>query len=636
MVKFNPLKSKSVKDNGTYLFADFSKGLYMLDTPRALGEQLGSLALVGGRNVIAEKGALVPQYGYEIVGELPEGEFIADITKGNYGAGSFFIVTQPILGACNVYLYTSNQGLKKYKSTLPATIAPIITQAAKHLVAFSDGFMYLFGGYYDNADAVEIASNVTLNDYDNYYTFSIDNTDLDYYWNGKDLLIDTDHFTVVSITPNDDNETSLVRVVIVGDHKLFSSPVTISEKSALSFDAIFFPEDYNEEDPDSPQPIIITPQLLEMAMNRLCIVDISGRIYYSQVGAIDVIANTEDPANINGFREEYGAGYFEGFYGDTTKTLAIEDYLTGALITKEDGFYYLTLTQNSGQTTQTGSGGLLSIGSMDVNIKRISQLGQQYATDHVIERENVYAYDTWSGNIVLASYQNVFGTVLGGEIIIDAKTLNAQNFGIASTKRCLMYSAYDNLFVLYYGTNLNYGIILTPLATLFPRQLNVEMMKYIKFNQGIYGVTEDGKIIQEYKNGTIIRDISANAEFEAIGLRDNRFTVSTLLEITELNAVDYSVTTKNAGMSVQSVKPPINIGSSADAYLPPLIYSDKQFNIYNDSYELTSRWADKKANVTRIYAPMSGREGVQLSIEFAPNVSFCLAALRLPDFSQGE
>lgn len=635
MVKFNPFKGKAVKDNGTYVFADFSKGLYMLDTPRTLGEQLGSLALVGGRNVIAEKGALVPQHGYEIVGELPEGEFIADITKGNQGAGSFFLVTQPVASSSNVYLYTSAQGLKKYKTTLPATVKPIITQASKHMVAYSDESMHLVGGYYRGADPVELASNVTLNDYDSYYTFSINNEDLQYYWNGKDLHIDTDHFTVISISPNKDNETSTIRVSIVGTHKLYSDPVTIYEKALLTFDPIFYPEDYDAKDSNSPQPIVFMPELLEVAMNRICAVDVSGRIYYSQVGAIDVITNTEDIATVNGFQEIYGAGYFEGFYGDVTKTLAIEDYLSGMLITKEDGFYYLTLTQNT-STTQTGSGGLLSIGGMEVNIKRVSQVGQQYATDHVIERENVYAYDTWSGNIVLASYQNVFSNVLGGEIIIDARTLNSQNFGISSSRRSLMYSAFDNLFVLYYGNNLNYGIILTPLATLFPRQLNAEVIKYIKFNQGIFGVTEDGKIIQEYKNGTIIRDITANAEFEAIGLRDNRFTISSLLEVTELNAVDYTVTTQNAGMSIQSVKPPINKGSTTDSYLPPLIYSDKRFNITNDSFELTSRWADKKANVTRLYAPMSGREGVQISIEFAPNVSFCLAALRLPDFSQGE
>jgi hypothetical protein len=160
-------------------------------------------------------------------------------------------------------------------------------------------------------------------------------------------------------------------------------------------------------------------------------------------------------------------------------------------------------------------------------------------------------------------------------------------------------------------------------------------MKYIGFNQGITGITEEGLIIQEYRPGTVIPNITAYADFEPIGLRDNRFTCCSMLEVTELNGVEYIVSTKNAGGSYQSIKPNINIGMG-NSQLPPLIYSDKRFNIFNDSFELTSRWADKKANVTRVYAPMSGREGVQISIEFQKNTSFCLTALRLPDFSQGE
>ena len=129
--------------------------------------------------------------------------------------------------------------------------------------------------------------------------------------------------------------------------------------------------------------------------------------------------------------------------------------------------------------------------------------------------------------------------------------------------------------------------------------------------------------------------MSAYADFEAIGLRDNRFICSSIIEVTELNGVNYTVSTKNAGGSSQKVVPLINYGA-AEVNLPPLIYSDKRFGIMNDSFELTSRWADKKSNITRLYAPMSGREGVQISIEFQKNTSFCLAALRLPDFSQGE
>ena len=52
------------KIDGQWIFSDFSKGLYLLDTPRNIGEQLYSLAMVGGRNCWSEKGALVSQYGY--------------------------------------------------------------------------------------------------------------------------------------------------------------------------------------------------------------------------------------------------------------------------------------------------------------------------------------------------------------------------------------------------------------------------------------------------------------------------------------------------------------------------------------------------------------------------------------------
>ena len=42
-------------DASQALFTDFSKGLYLLDTPRGYGDQLTSLALTGGRNVWSEK-----------------------------------------------------------------------------------------------------------------------------------------------------------------------------------------------------------------------------------------------------------------------------------------------------------------------------------------------------------------------------------------------------------------------------------------------------------------------------------------------------------------------------------------------------------------------------------------------------
>ena len=85
--------------------------------------------------------------------------------------------------------------------------------------------------------------------------------------------------------------------------------------------------------------------------------------------------------------------------------------------------------------------------------------------------------------------------------------------------------------------------------------------------------------------------------------------------------------------------------------LPPLLYSyDDRLN---DSFgilpkeELLSlkelkmdrnvtKWANKRSNLTRIYAPASGRDGVRLTFEFQPNVAFCLAGIKLADFSKGE
>ena len=108
-----------------------------------------------------------------------------------------------------------------------------------------------------------------------------------------------------------------------------------------------------------------------------------------------------------------------------------------------------------------------------------------------------------------------------------------------------------------------------------------------------------------------------------------------MLEVTELNGVEYNITTSNAGVSYQHVNPSINYGIDKTE-LPPMVYSDQDKKLYSDSFELTSKWAAKKSNLTRVYAPMSGRDGISISIEFAANQAFCLAALRLPDFSQGE
>ena len=632
-LKFNTLKVKSQKNNGTYIFSNFDIGLYLLDTPRSLGEQLGSLGLIGGRNIITEKSALVPQYGYQVLGQLPAindvQEYVAAVSKDSASTSSFFIVSQ----TGKVYLYTAAQGLKKYATEIGVPQGIIVTHSGKHLVVYNGGQLYLFGGYYEEATVESLADNVSLSDYTSYYQFSRPLSEKDYYWNGKDLAVtgtvggesNTSRHVVISVTEDEDNDVCIVKTVIEGTHLVYENQgiVSIGEKALIEKDCIYTPEEGEE--------ITMTPRLMEVCVNRLFIVDVSGRIYYSQIGGVEIMANSLDPENVTGFKEAYGAGYFEGFYNSTSLTLAIEDFLNGALITKEDGLYYLVLTQQ----TQDNTGTVTDRNTTNVYINKIANIGQKYATDHVIVREQVFAYDTWSGNIVDAASVNVFGNLVAGGIIIDQKALASYSSGIDSTKRSLCYNGQENKFFLYYGENLDNGILLTTQATIFPRKLDVEVMKYIGFNQGVVGVTPEGLIIQDYKPGTVIPNISAYADFEAIGLRDNRFTCSSLIEVTELNGVNYSISTKNAGGSYQYIRPNINIGIN-NSQLPPLIYSDKRFNIFNDSFQLTSRWADKKSNVTRIYAPMSGREGVQISIEFDKNTSFCLAALRLPDFSQGE
>ena len=190
MVKFKPLNVKAVKDKGTYVFGDFSIGLYYLDTPRLLGEQLASLALVGGQNIWAEKGALVPQYGYKILGTLPPDERVIKISKDTASSATFFIITEDGNGDSHTYLYTANQGLKKYKTSLGAVAEPIIAHDGKNLVIYNEGAAYLFGSYYEDGQSlIPVSENVPYNDYTSYYEFQVDLTDEIYYWNGKEIVV---------------------------------------------------------------------------------------------------------------------------------------------------------------------------------------------------------------------------------------------------------------------------------------------------------------------------------------------------------------------------------------------------------------------------------------------------------------
>lgn len=598
-LKFNPLKTKTVKNDGRYVFGDFSHGLYLLDTPRTINEQLASLALVGGRNVWAEKGALVPQFGYMPMAQLPENEIVAGITRDSYSSSSFFLVTYDR----NVYLYTSSQGLKRYKTKLPTVDNPIMAHRGTDLIINTEGNTFIFGTYDDSITNEITDENVPVHDYSTYYTFAVPVTSNIYYWNGKKISVDDTHqMNIVSTNIDESGENVIIRATFVGDpndRPTLTGTVTLGEKTIKPVTLTYKAEsgDYGNK--------ILEPELMAIASNRLFVVDATGRIYYSAIGVID------------NFEQANGAGFFEGFYSDSSKTLSIEDYMDGVLICKENGIYYLSLSNDT------------------INIKKIANIGQETANDHVIVRESVYAYDSNSGSIVNAASVNVFGSIVAGNTVVDAIYLDSQGRGISSSPRWLTYNSLENVMILYYGADYTRGMVLNLNSNLYPRELDIPVKFFIGFNQGVMGVTEEGMIFQDFKNGTIIENLPAYAEFEAIGLRDNRMICSSILEVTELNGIDYKVTTSNAGGSIQSVQPIIGLGTE-NSYYPELIYSDYGKKFINNSFELETRWADKKASLTRLYAPMSGRNGVTIGIEFPKRVAFCLAALRLPDFSQGE
>lgn len=613
------MKDKIKKNDGTYIFSDFSKGLYLLDTPRSLGEQMGSLAITGGRNIWSEKGALVPQYGYNKVAQVPIESKITGWSRVAFGTNSTFLVT--VDG--NVYLYISGQGLRKYKTPLDYNpLTPIITRRDKDMIIFIDGNTIMFGSYYDGSDFVEILDDVELLDMTTYYEFTTSLEDAEYFWNGKEICVKDSgdneiHFTVTSVFQGRNDDYITVKCVNNTTQTVSGGNVSIGEKTNNPINLVFEPDNTGVT-PPKPN-IVLNPKLLEVSNNRLYVVqdggEYNGYIFYSQIGVLD------------GFTEAYGSGYFGGFYNDSSDTLSIEEFMDGTLITKRNGIYYLQISDS-------------------VTIKKISQVGQEYASDHVIVGEKVYAYDSNSGALVNAVSVNVFGVMVSGKPLVESEVLNAENMGINNTRRFLTYNAEREVFILYYGEDLSKGLVLTNIGTMFPRELGLNVQTYIGFNQGVLFITESNELFQDFKKGTVIPDKSPIAIFETIGVRDNRRIISNILEVTELNGVEYTVTCQNEGIAIQYVKPSFNL-LDEDNYLPNLLYSDDR-NVY-PSYEITSKWANKSANVTRVAAPMSGRDGITITIEFKQQLidkddntavdafpAFCLSALRLPDFSQGN
>lgn len=388
---------------------------------------------------------------------------------------------------------------------------------------------------------------------------------------------------------------------------------TISEKAYMELEWTYTPE---EDSPEEPRTL--NPKLIAWSCNRLFVEDMEGAIYYSTVGSAD------------NFNEDMGAGYFQGFYGDNSELLSIEEFLGKVLLTKKNGMYTLVIGQtNSSYSTAAGT----SFDTSGITIEKIAEIGQEYPNDHVIVREAIYAYDTNSASIVQAASQNVFGSIVAGTTLVSADYLSAQNFGIIDRKRCLTYNSEAQVFILYYGEDLTDGIVLTSQGSLFPRKLDRGVEYFIGFNQGVLGIMSDGTIFQDFKRNTVVPSVKPVAEFEAIGVKDNRLLMGSILEVTELNGVEYDISVTNTDTSFQHIQPYTNYGIDG-LNIPPLIYSDARDKY--PSFELGTKWAVKKSNLTRVYAPMSGREGVSIAFTFPANVSFCLAALRIPDLSQGE
>lgn len=447
--------------------------------------------------------------------------------------------------------------------------------------------------------------------------------------NGKPLSIVNEPSSLIGIEPKSNIElyefigneyqimneqpydAVIIRVVPEKDIDQIPNYADVYEKTEHQIEFVYKPE--NTEDPN----ITLIPKLVNWVNNRLFIVNNDGKIYYSQVGLVD------------GFEQKYGSGYFGGFYNDTSEVLSIEEFLTYTLITKKNGMYALKLADTISSTSVSFDS------SVGLEIEKISEIGQQYASDHVIVRDKIYAYDSNSASIVNAVQHTVFGTLTSGQTLVSAEYLDAVKLGIADTKRFLTFNGEANTMILYYGEDYTQGLVLTLYGSLFPRELDRPFRTFVGLNQSVCGISEDGRICQDFKKNTIILNKTPVAEFEAIGLKDNRQICASIVEVTELNGVQYDITTLNGITTYQKVHPYINYGVDK-VELPPFVYSDSFNNIISDSFEITTKWAEKKANLTRVYAPMSGRSGVSISLEFAPNQDFCLAALRLPDFSQGE
>ncbi|MBP5596347.1 MAG: hypothetical protein J6Y02_13250 [Pseudobutyrivibrio sp.] len=619
------------KFKGDYTFSDFSYGLYNLETPRSLPEQATSLALIGGQNVFTEKGALISQYGYDVIGDI-EGrvyKIVADNTKTN----DIIIFTYEGY----VYRYNTLERIKRYKTTLSTNYFnsnTALTHSGKDVYIYAPNnspAFSMFGGRYNDADNEEnfvaISENKTFNAYQGYIQIAIDEDDeYPYYWLDKEVVI-KDGTSFINATVSSVSTNSINLIV---DSTIQSSSIDIGEicirecEDDTSVTAPEYPEFYWEPSADAITPDIpakfLSPKLMAVVLNRIWIVDVDNTIYYSAVGSL------------TDFRQDSGAGYFKGFYHDTSNILSIEEYYSGALIVKETGMYHASFKTVADDLMNIGSTGIEDY----ISVKKINNIIQKFPGDHVIIGSEVVAFDSSSGNLVLAAYVNYLGNIQEGSILLYSGELDSQVTGLlSSNKRLLTYSFQEEVLIIYYGKFLNEGLVINRNLSMFPRLNNKIISDVQMFYQGLIAITSTGEILDDFKKGTIIPDIPPTAAFEPIAIRGNKLLCGSIIEVTELNGIRYEISTLNAGSSYQKITP-VNSIVNINSQLPNLVYSDSATNFIPASFAESTKWAGKKSQVTRMYAPLSGRDGLQITIEFEPNCALCLLALRFPEMSQGE
>lgn len=632
MSLFKRTNYRPSKFRGQFIFQDFSYGMYNLDIPRMLEEQITSLAMTGGRNVWTVRGVLTNQYGYITQGQLNEGDYPIFVSSSSSLDNNILIVGHSGV----VYNYTKIQGLKKYKTELTDIDDFVGTYGGGNLYIYASDAKYRFGGRYNS----ELDAGVTFvpiieerEDVTSDFRVPITEEEASYLWDGKELVIQTtqnsetvylniDCITVAKYPDADEED----EYQYYADF-MFSNPeeaisiseaVTIGEKTLEELGETDFKWIPEEGDIAVPERVL-NPKMMAVALNRLWVVDQDNTVFYSAVG------------NMKSFDEANGAGFFRGFYQDNSKILSIEEFFSGVLITKENGMYHIRLTTKE-YSYGVGSGSEANY----INIDKINNIAQTFEGDHVVIGDEVIAFDSKSGNLVQAAYVNYMGNIQQGSILLHGSEIDSNMIGLTSSpKRVLAYNYDEEVLLVYYDTNLSKALVIPRNLSIYPREIDKSLTNVSMFSQGFINITSDGLIIEDFKRGTIVPEMESIVEFEPISLRSNKMLCGSIIEFTELNGVDFKVATSNITQAYQEVNPSM-VRAEIDSSLPNLIYSDKNLKIINNSYAEESKWAAQKSALSRIAAPLSGRNGLGITLEFGKNITFQLCSIYFPDLSRGE